>query len=77
MVRGPQPITTENNMFQCDKFIVHAVHLNFYHFSSAFFFFFILERLPLRIRILFQSLFSARTCHKRNNTVYDGLSLIP
>lgn len=40
MVRGPQPITTENNMFQCDKFIVHAVHLNFYHFSSAFFFFF-------------------------------------
>jgi len=27
--------------------------------------------------MLFQSLFSAKTCHKGNNAVYDGLSPVP
>lgn len=27
--------------------------------------------------MLFQSLFSAKTCHKSNSAVYDGLSPVP
>lgn len=74
------PIAAENNMFQCDRVVVHVESLNFYCFFFLlhfFFYLFILEILLLRIRMLFQSLFSAKTCHKSNSAVYDGLSPVP